>query len=35
MGSIEVPFDKEYPYEELVKFPQIATHFYGRDWPSK
>jgi hypothetical protein len=35
IGSIEVPFDREYPEKELVKFSRIAIHFYERDWPSK
>jgi hypothetical protein len=37
MGSIEVPVDREYPNEELVKFPLIATiaiHFSGCGWSS-
>jgi hypothetical protein len=35
IGSIEVPFDREYPDKELVKFPKKAIHFFGRGWPSK
>jgi hypothetical protein len=35
IGLIEIPIDREYPYEEPVKFPQIAIHFYGSGWPSK
>jgi hypothetical protein len=35
MGSIEVPFDREYPHEEPVKFSQLDIYFYGREWPSK
>jgi hypothetical protein len=35
MGSIEVPFDREYPDEVTVKVCRITIHFYGRGWPSK
>jgi hypothetical protein len=35
MGSIEVPIDREYPHEEHINFPHIASHFNGRGWPSK
>jgi hypothetical protein len=35
MGSTEVPFDREYPNEEPVKFFAYAIHFNGRDRPSK
>jgi hypothetical protein len=35
IGSIKVSIDREYPDEELVKFPRIANHFYGCGWASK
>ena len=28
-------YDSEYPDKELIKFPRISIHFYGRGWPSK
>jgi hypothetical protein len=28
--SIKLPIVREYPDEELVKFPRIVIHFYGR-----
>ncbi len=27
--SKEIPFDREYPEDEPVKFPRIAIYFYG------